>query len=105
MRNRGITQIGIIVKDIQESFEQYWDTFGIGPWSIYTFNQDTLNNFSVHGKPVKKPFKFVVAKCMCGNIDIELIQHIEGDTVYEDFIEEKGFDVIQSGKFGENIQY
>lgn len=129
MRNRGITQIGIVVRDIQESVEQYWSILNIGPWRIYTFTQDNIENFSVYGKTVKKPFKFVIAKCMCGSVDIELIQHIEGPTVYERFIREKGYglhhikeqmndvelekalkaykergiDVIQSGKFGENI--
>jgi len=129
MQKRGITQIGILVRDIQKSVEQYWEILGIGPWSIYTFTQDTVENFTVNGKPVKEPFKFVIAKTMFGNIDIELIQYIEGTTAFKKPIEEKGFglhhikeqmdndeliealkkykdmgiDVLQSGQFGENI--
>lgn len=131
MTKKGITQIGILVRDVQEAVEQFWEILGIGPWSIYTFTKDTVENFTVYGKAVKGPFKFVVAKNMFGNIDIELIQHIEGKTVYEDFIKEKGYglhhikeqmddekleealgayrekgiDIIQSGKFGENVHY
>lgn len=131
MKRRGITQVGIIVKDIHEAVEHYWDILGIGPWSIFTFNQNTLKNFTVYGKPVKQRFEFLIAKTMFGNVDVELMQYIEGPNIYKKFIKEKGFglhhvkeqmddvqlektlrkykekgiEVLQSGQFGENLHY
>lgn len=129
MERKGITQVGILVEDIQKAVEHYWSVLGIGPWSIYSFTQDTVRDFKVYGRSLTVPFKFVIAKSMFGNVDVELIQHIEGPTIFEKFIKEKGFglhhikeqmddiqlertlkeykekgiDVIQRGQFGENI--
>ena len=90
MSKREIVQLSIVVRDIEKSMEEYWKILGIGPWDIYTFSQETVRDFSLHGQPVKKPFEFMLAVATIGNMQCELIQPVEGSTPYESFLKEKG---------------
>ncbi|MBA7632085.1 hypothetical protein ES703_39627 [subsurface metagenome] len=131
MSKREIVQLCIAVRDIEKSMERYWKVLGIGPWDVYTFSQETVRDFTLHGQPVKQPFKFMLALATFGNIQFELIQPVEGPTLYESFLKEKGegfhhikekvndddieevlekfkqkgIEVIQSGKFDEDVFY
>ena len=33
----GLTQVGIVVKDIEKVVGGYWNVLGVGPWQIVTF--------------------------------------------------------------------
>lgn len=35
----GVSQIGVIVKDLEMAVENYWNVFGIGPWHFYTYEK------------------------------------------------------------------
>ncbi|GAJ05011.1 unnamed protein product, partial [marine sediment metagenome] len=90
MSKREIVQLCIAVRDIEKSMERYWKVLGIGPWDVYTFSQETVRDFTLHGQPVKQPFKFMLAVTMLGDIQFELIQPVDGPTLYEGFLKEKG---------------
>ena len=131
MKKRKIVQIGILVKDLQKSMERYWETLNIGPWDVHTFSSDTVKEFILCGQQVKSPFKFMVALAKFGDIQFELLQPVEGPTIYENFLKEKGegfhhikekvadneieetlkkfkqkgLEVIQSGKCGTDVFY
>ncbi|MEM2122935.1 MAG: VOC family protein [Candidatus Bathyarchaeia archaeon] len=82
-----IAQIGIVVKDLKESMEKYWKIFGIGPWDIYTFTPSTMEP-TPYTKPLNCSFRIALAKMK--NIQIELIQPLEGPTLHRDFLEKRG---------------
>jgi len=124
-------QICAVVRDIQKSMEGYWKILGIGPWNVYTFSPETIREFTLHGQPVKHSFEFIVATAWVGEIQFELVQPVKGPTIYESFLKEKGegfphikekvdddeieetlkkfkekgINVIQSGKFDEDVFY
>jgi methylmalonyl-CoA/ethylmalonyl-CoA epimerase len=83
-----VLQIGVVVKDLQEAMEQYWNIFGIGPWYIYTFEPPFMTNTTVHGKPA--PYTMKLALAQVGNIQWELIQPLTGSGVYMEFLKQKG---------------
>ena len=42
-----ITQIGIIVKDLQKAVYNYWATLGIGPWQIVRMEPPILTDVTL----------------------------------------------------------
>ena len=90
MGERKIVQTCAVVRDLQKSMERYWEVLGIGPWDVHTFNQDTLTEYTVQGKPVNEPFEFVLAVTMVGDVQFELVQPVKGPNIYEAFLNEKG---------------
>ncbi|MCJ7634068.1 VOC family protein [Candidatus Bathyarchaeota archaeon] len=88
IRVREITQIGLVVKDLMKSLENYWKTLGIGPWRIYTFAPPALREPMIRGKPV--PYSMRLAVTEIGQIQYELIEPLEGPSVYKEFLASKG---------------
>jgi len=83
-----VLQIGVVVKDLQEAMERYWNIFGIGPWHIYTFQPPVVTNTTLRGKPAQ--FTMKLALTQIGNIQWELIQPLTGPSVYKEFLEKHG---------------
>lgn len=84
-----IVQICIVAKNIDRLMKQYWDILGIGPWDVYTFNQDTLSEFKVQGRSVGD-FEYKLALANFGDTQLELIQPVKNVPIYENFLREKG---------------
>ncbi len=120
-----IIQIGIVVKDLQKTVDNYWATLGIGPWQIVRMEPPILTEVTLRGKPVEASMLAAIAQS--GNIQLELIQPLEGPSIWKEFIErrgeglhhvqplvqdptvvldmfmEMGIDVLMSGKIGDNV--
>lgn len=93
MPNKGIRsfdpsnlcQIAIVVKSIDETIKFYGEVFGIGPFEIREVN---FASATYYGQKAGYRGKRAFAKM--GPITLELIELIEGKTVHEDFLKEKG---------------
>jgi methylmalonyl-CoA/ethylmalonyl-CoA epimerase len=83
-----VLQIGIVVKDLQKAMDMYWNIFGIGPWHIVTFQPPALHNTIVRGQSV--PFTMKLALAQAGDIQWELIQPLTGQSIYQEFLDQKG---------------
>jgi len=83
-----IMQVGLVVKDVDASVRKQWDEFGIGPWSIYTFDPSTVKNLTVRGKPVEHAMRVAIA--MVGDLMWELIQPLDDKSIYAEFLQEHG---------------
>ena len=93
--NQGVAQVAIIVPDLDKAVETYWKLFGIGPWHIYTYGKPLVKEMTYHGEPAD--YRMRVALSYMGPMRIELIEPLEGDNVYDDFIEEHGYGVHHFG--------
>ncbi|MBN1583926.1 MAG: VOC family protein [Anaerolineae bacterium] len=91
----GVAQVAIIVPDLDAAVEQYWALFGIGPWHFYTYGKPLVKEMSYHGLPAD--YKMRIALSYLGPLRIELIEPLEGDTVYADFVAEHGYGVHHFG--------
>jgi len=122
-----VIQVGLVVKDLRESMERYWKLLGIGPWNIYTYAPPMLREATVRGKRVD--YSMRLAHAMAGPVQIELIQPLEGPSIYAEHLAQKGeglhhiqsrvenieevlaafekltIGVLMSGKFGEGEFY
>ncbi|UCC64741.1 MAG: VOC family protein [Anaerolineae bacterium] len=101
LRN-GIAQIAIIVEDLEAAVENYWRMFGIGDWHFYTYGRPLLTEMTYGGQPGE--YKMRVALSYLGPMRIELIEMVEGDTVYADFVEEHGYGVHHFGVLVEDME-
>ncbi|MGD0902663.1 MAG: VOC family protein [Terracidiphilus sp.] len=79
------TQIGIVVRDLAATMRKYVDEYGIGPWKIYEFNAKDLYEY---GQPVKRSWRLAVA--MVGQLQWELIEPLDEESIYARFLAEKG---------------
>ncbi len=98
----GIAQVAILVEDLDQAVEAYWKNFGIGPWHFYTYGKPLVKEMSYHGQPAE--YKMRVALSYFGPMRVELIQPLEGDTIYADFIREHGYGVHHFGILVDDMQ-
>jgi len=127
VRVKGISQVCLVVKDIQKTMESYWNILGIGPWDVYAWEVPLVYERTYHGKPAWAREKIALAQV--GAVQLELCQPIDGDSVYQDFLMEhgegfhhvnflvddvdetvkilvkEGFSSLQSARFGDNGAY
>ncbi len=82
-------QLGIVVRDLQKSMQLYEELLGIGDWADMEITSDTFDSLTYKGKPVEKAC-FLAAMADVGPLQIELIQPVEGDLPYSDFLKEHG---------------
>ena len=97
-----IAQICLIVPDLDKAVENYWKIFGIGPWHFYTYGKPLVKRMTRHGKPAE--YKMRVALSHIGSLRLELIEPLEGDTVYSEFVEKHGYGVHHVGVLTDNMQ-
>lgn len=87
-RVKGINQVGLVVKDVQETAANYSRVLGIGPWVYYDYVSPFIHDRKYHGKPVEA--KERAARTMVGEVELELCQPVEGNSIYQDFLSEHG---------------
>jgi methylmalonyl-CoA/ethylmalonyl-CoA epimerase len=97
----GIAQVAIIVPDLEQAVEHYWRLFGIGDWHFYTYGRPLVKSMTYHGQA--SDYKMRVALSYLGPMRIELIEMVEGDTVYADFVREHGYGVHHFGVLVEDM--
>ncbi|MBN2099893.1 MAG: VOC family protein [Dehalococcoidia bacterium] len=78
-----VHQIGLVVRDLQKAADFYYSTFGIGPFSIVP--EVSFNDVILRGQPTDSKIKVGFADS--GPIQIELIQPIEGENIYTEFLQ------------------
>lgn len=96
-----INQVSVVVSDLAKSMERYWTTFGIGPFYIYTFQPPVITDMTVRGKPAEHSMK--VALAQTGAIQLELIQPLGGESIYKEFLNEKGEGIHHLGCVVDNL--
>jgi methylmalonyl-CoA/ethylmalonyl-CoA epimerase len=122
-----VSQIGIVVKDVQKATDNYWATLGIGPWMTLRIEPPLLRDVTLRGKPVEASMLAAIAQS--GSIQLELIEPLEGPSIWKEFLEERGegihhvqslvpdpdaalatfkemgVDMLMSGRIGDSVFY
>lgn len=81
-------QICLVVHDVEKSIEHYQNILGIGPWTVHESGDATLGDMTYYGRPANQ--KARIAFAMAGPMQIELIQPLEGESIWGDFLKEHG---------------
>jgi methylmalonyl-CoA/ethylmalonyl-CoA epimerase len=91
----GIVQIALVVEDLDATVREWHDRFGVGPWHFYTYGPPLVKRMTRHGAPCEYSMRIALANV--GPMRIELIEPIDGDTVYAEFVREHGYGVHHLG--------
>jgi catechol 2,3-dioxygenase-like lactoylglutathione lyase family enzyme len=83
-----ITQVGIVVRDMDAALANYTNKLGVGPWRVYTYAPPKLTNTKVRGVPVTYSMKLALA--WTKNMMWELIQPLDGPSIYWEFLRDHG---------------
>ena len=81
-----LCQVAIVVKSIDATVKFYGEVFGIGPFEIRDVE---FPNATYYGQ--KAGYRGKRAFAQLGPVTLELIELIDGKTVHEDFLKEKGY--------------
>lgn len=82
---RNPIQIGLIVDDLEPVMKNLEEILGIGPFRIVDFPPEGADvKMFYRGKPAQFKAKFCFFDL--GNIELEIIQPLEGDTVWGDYL-------------------
>ena len=81
---RDITQVNLVVKDVQKTAENYWNIMGIGPWDIYELKASDFSRVIYKGKPTQLSMKLAVTTV--GTVQLELLQPTSENNLYSDFL-------------------
>ena len=93
-----VDQVGVVVRDMDKAVE-YYQALGIGPFE--PLNVTSIDR-KVYGKPAPD-VKLKVRMAQMGQIQIELIQSMEGESFQKGFLESKGEGINHLGFFVDDI--
>ena len=83
-----ISQIGIMVKDIEKAMDNFWRVLGWGPWRSYTAEPPITSQTVLRGN--ETPFTMKIGLYRLKNIQIELIQPLSGRNLYQEYLDSNG---------------
>jgi methylmalonyl-CoA/ethylmalonyl-CoA epimerase len=85
-----VTQIGVVVRDVDAAVESLSSKLGLGPFAVYEFVPEK------HWfKEEECALKLGIGKAMWGDLELELIQPLEGKGLHKEFL----------GTHGEGLQH
>ena len=93
-----MVQIGIIVKDVEETAKKLENLIGIGPFRIF---EPEYKDLTYKGKAGR--FKVKLGLAMAGSVQIELVQPLFGPTIYDEYIQRKGYGLHHLGFRTDNM--
>lgn len=85
---QGINQIAIVVWNLEQVAMNFWDILGIGPWEVYNWEYPTVYDRKYYGKPNWARERIALVRA--GNVQLELVQPVEGNSIYRDYLLEHG---------------
>ena len=96
-----INQVGLVVKDVQRTADNYFNLLGIGPWEISELTPPLVNDPMYKGKPCN--FTAKVAYATAGQVQMELIEPVDGSSIFKDFLVKHGERLHHLGFSVDNI--
>jgi len=81
-------QIGIVVPDVDTAARAYEEQYGIGGWQIMEVGAENTANVRLHGRPLE--WKSRIAVTMVGSVMWELIQPIDPNDLFGQFLAQRG---------------
>ena len=83
-------QIGVVVEDLDKSIKNLTEIFGMGPFRVIDWPPADRSDIQkyYHGEPAD--FTARMAFTELGSIELELIQPVSGESIWDDFLRERG---------------
>jgi methylmalonyl-CoA/ethylmalonyl-CoA epimerase len=81
-------QVAIIVRDLDEGVRRWSEHLQIGPWTAYRLEPPRLREMRYFGQEVEFSVRHALA--WQGEMQFELLQPLEGPSIFADHLEEHG---------------
>jgi methylmalonyl-CoA/ethylmalonyl-CoA epimerase len=94
-----IIQVGILVRDVSETAKRLEKLIGIGPFEILGPDYRDLTYRGKSGK-----FKMRIALARAVPIQIELMQPLHGEMIYDEFAKRRGYGLHHLGIKTDNME-
>ncbi len=82
-------QVGIIVSNVDEAVRQFGDLLGIKGFNLITY-PDASRKDQVFYKEEPTGFSIKIAFIKLGNLELELIEPLQGKSIYQEFLDTHG---------------
>src|ERR1700684_1070778 len=83
-----ITQIAVVVADMDSALRSYTENLGWGPWSVFDYKPPLLHDTVVRAE--KREFRMIGAETSVNGLGFELIQPVSGPSIYQEFLDTHG---------------
>ncbi len=93
--------VGIVVKDLEQSVKRL-TSLGIGPFTERILPPDAKETY--RGKPFIPSQRVRIMITQMGNMELELIQPIDGKSPHQEFLDEKGEGIQHLGFFVKDLK-
>jgi hypothetical protein len=80
----GISQIGLVCRDLTSAMAGYARLLGWGPWTVYRLEPPLLHDTIFPGRPAE--FTMLAALTQVGDVQYELLQPLEGESAYTEHL-------------------
>lgn len=90
LKNRPVTQIGMVVADIEKSTKNLSEVFGIKDWTFLDLDEQYFENTIFHDKPKDTKTHLKVATANAMGVNFELLEPVSGESTHMDFLKKHG---------------
>src|ERR1700755_2760368 len=102
-----ITQIAVVVADMESALRSYTENLGWGPWSVFDYKPPLLHDTVVRGQPcgpsIYQEFLDTHGE---GVQHIACMKHSVGDSeALKKHWSERGAEILMGGRIGETIEF
>lgn len=94
-----LSQICIVVRDLDKAVEYYEDVLGLGP---FVRPEVSYTEKSYQGEPTPDS-EWIMAFCSLGPVELELTQPVRGKSIYQDFLNTHGEGIHHLGFDGGDL--
>ena len=94
-----LQQVCIVVSSVEEKMKTLWETFGMGPWEYFTIKSHLNEEMFYYGKPTEFSMKVALLNKDGSDFELELIEPLDGDSTYRDFLRDHGEGVHHLGHY------
>jgi len=97
---KNIVHIGLVVKDMDQAVKRL-TALGIGPFKPRILPPDAKETY--RGQPFVPGKRVAIQITRIGNLELELIQPIDGKSPHQEFLDKKGEGIQHLGFFVDNL--
>ncbi len=85
-----VDQIGVVVRDLERTAKFLEEKFGIGPFAVIDYDHPTA--------------KIKIGLAFLENLQLELIEVVEGESIHSKFLERSGEGIHHIGFFVKDVE-
>ena len=89
-------QVAFVVHDLDDAVRHWSDGLDIGPWTAYRLDPSRIREMRYHDRDVA--FSFLHALAWQGKLQFELVQPLDGPSIFADHLEQHGEGFHHIGK-------